>query len=115
MYRWEMAGYLNKANDLLDDILAQDDAGTFEDRLQRADRYAERAQNDFDSWNYLSAVRNAYRAYMIVAAVAAELGIETSTAAPARLLGQTRMSGIKLIRSGDRITTRLALMPLCAR
>jgi hypothetical protein len=82
IYRWETAGYLNQANNLLDDILAEDDAGKFEDRLQQADRYAQQAQHDFDQWNYLSAVRNAYRAYSIVAAVAAELGIDSSTHAP---------------------------------
>jgi hypothetical protein len=76
MYRWEMAGYLNKANALLDDILAHPDAGRFEKQLQRADRYARRAQHDFERWQYLDAVRAAFRAYNLVGEVAVKLGID---------------------------------------
>ena len=83
MYRWEMAGYLNKANQLLGEVLAHPKAARVEDRLERADRLAQQAQQAFDRWDYLEAVTNAYHAYQIVAAAASDLGIATRSAAPA--------------------------------
>jgi hypothetical protein len=87
MYRWEMAGYLNKANQLLGEVLAHPKAARVEDRLERADRLAQQAQQAFDRWDYLEAASDAYHAYQIVAAAAAELGIATRSAAPAIKLG----------------------------
>ncbi|MCG8350486.1 MAG: hypothetical protein MI924_22190 [Chloroflexales bacterium] len=85
VYRWEMAGYLNQANALLDDILAHPDADKVARLLVLADRNAARAQAHFDRWQYLVAVSRAYAAYLTVAAAAEELGIETQAAEPLRI------------------------------
>lgn len=85
MYRWEMAGYLNWANGLLDDILAHPSANSVKSTLAKAEEFARTAVRNFKNWNYLGAATNARRAYEEVAKAAAELGIETPTAATLRV------------------------------
>ncbi len=76
LYRWEMAGYLNKANGLLDDILAHPRAKKVSGNITDAEKYAGRAIASFKTWNYLDAAANARMAYVLVASSAAELGIQ---------------------------------------
>lgn len=79
LYRWEMAGYLNWANSLLDDILAHPDANNVQDNIAQAEAYAALAIESFNNWDYLTAVTNARLAYEQIAGAAAELGITTPT------------------------------------
>ncbi len=76
MYRYEMAGYLNWSNDLLDDILAHPNAGSVQSLITRADNAASRAVTAFEKWNYLAAVRHAYDAYTLLLRAADILGID---------------------------------------
>lgn len=75
LYRWEFAGYLNWANDLLDDILAHPDASNVQDNVAQAEAYAMQAIESFNHWDYLAAATNARLAYEQIAMAAAELGI----------------------------------------
>ena len=77
LYRWEFAGYLNWANDLLDDILAHSDAGDVQDNVAQAEAYATQAIESFKNWDYLAAAMNARLAYEQIAMAAAALGIST--------------------------------------
>lgn len=77
LYRWEFAGYLNWANDLLDDILADPNAGEVQDNVAQAEAYAMQAIESFNNWDYLAAATNARLAYEQIALAAAELGITT--------------------------------------
>lgn len=77
LYRWEFAGYLNWANDLLDDILAHPDADNVQDNVAQAETYAMQAIESFNQWDYLAAATNARLAYEQIALAAAELGIST--------------------------------------
>jgi hypothetical protein len=76
LYRWEFAGYINWANNLLDDILAHPNAKDVGDHVKSAQRYAEIAIRSFHAWDYLQAVVNARSAYEQIAIAASELGIE---------------------------------------
>ena len=87
MYRWEMAGYLNWANGLLDDVLAHPGANSVAANLAKAEAYAKNAVASFKSWNYLNAARSARKAYVEVAKAAATLGIEAPTEATLRISG----------------------------
>jgi hypothetical protein len=80
MYRWEFAGYLNWANDLLDDILADSDTSEVQDNLDQAESYAAAANEAFKQWDYLTAAVNARLAYEQVVMAAEELGIATKSA-----------------------------------
>jgi hypothetical protein len=80
MYRWEFAGYLNWANDLLDDILADSDTSEVQDNLDQAETFAANAKEAFQQWDYLAAAVNARLAYEQVAMAADELGISTASA-----------------------------------
>jgi hypothetical protein len=79
MYRYEFAGYLNWANSLLDDILADPNAGEVQDNIDQAEAYAALAVESFNNWDYLAAATNARLAYEQIALAAAELGITTPT------------------------------------
>lgn len=79
MYRWEMAGYLNWANSLLDDILAHPKANKVKNNVAKAEGYAEKAIESFNKWNYLDAAANARKAYEEIAKAADALGIVTPT------------------------------------
>lgn len=90
-YRYEFAGYLNWANDLLDDILAHPDVANVQDNVAQAEAYAMQATASFDNWDYLAAATNARLAYEQIALAAAELGLTAPTdealllAAPSQL------------------------------
>jgi len=62
MRRWEVAGYLNRANALAGDISRSARAGKVSGALRRADRAAKDALDAFYSWHYLRAVRKAREA-----------------------------------------------------
>ena len=91
MYRWEMAGYLNWANGLLDDVQASHQSWRVWRELAAAEDFARKAVDGFDSWNYLSAAANARAAYAQVAKAADRLGIETPTDNALRLAGRAGM------------------------
>ncbi len=83
LYRWEMAGYLNRANGLLDKVLAHPQAKRVLENITKAEMHAGKALASFKTWNYLDAAANARMAYVLVAMSAGELGIqEESTATP---------------------------------
>jgi hypothetical protein len=75
MYRYEMAGYLNWANDLADDIKAHPQFARVQQLYKKANLFAMLAQQAFDKWDYLSAVRYAYNAYTLLQRAAAQLGL----------------------------------------
>jgi hypothetical protein len=75
MYRWEMAGYLNWANALLDDVLAHPDVDKVKGLLDRADDAASVAISDFANWKFSRAVSKARRAHNLVTKAAERLGI----------------------------------------
>ncbi|HEY7464223.1 MAG TPA: hypothetical protein VH987_07265 [Candidatus Limnocylindria bacterium] len=100
MYRWEFAGYMNWANGLLDDILADPQASQVADRIARADALASMATRQFRSWHYLSAATNARMAYAQIARAAAALGIETPTSMSAM---SARIAGNRVPHEGDPI------------
>src|SRR5687767_449056 len=78
-YRWEFAGYLNLANNLLDDILAHQDANNVQDLIAQAETYAMQALESFNNWDYLAAATNARLAYEQIAQAAEMLGITVPT------------------------------------
>lgn len=86
MYRWEFAGYLNWANELLDDILADSDTSAVQDNLDQAEAYATTAMEAFNQWDYLTAATNARLAYEQVAMAADELGVSTESAAMLKIV-----------------------------
>jgi len=77
LYRWEFAGYLNWANDLLDDILAHPDAEDVQDNITQAEAYATQALQAFKNWDYLAAAANARLAYEQIAIAADQLDLLT--------------------------------------
>ena len=77
LYRWEFAGYLNWANDLLDDILAHPNAGDVQDNVTQAEAYAAQAAESFKTWDYLNAAANARLAYEQILLAAEELDLST--------------------------------------
>jgi hypothetical protein len=85
MYRWEMAGYLNRANGLLDDILAHPRANSVSNKLARAEQFARTSISSFRNWRYLASAANARMAYEEIARAAAQLGIEDTAAAALRV------------------------------
>jgi hypothetical protein len=78
MYRIEMAGYLNWASDLLDDVLAHPDAGSVQSLINQANMQSRVAVRNFRNWDYLSAVTSARESYVLVATAAEQLGISTA-------------------------------------
>lgn len=77
LYRYETAGYLNKANALLAAVLAAPNAGRVTGLLKQADHEAKVAESAFDEWRYLTAVTAAYRTYNTVRTAAVQLGVPT--------------------------------------
>jgi hypothetical protein len=86
LYRWEFAGYLNLANNLLDDILRHPRVDQVRRFIPRANQLAADAIAAFNNWDYLAAATNARNAYVEIARAADDLNIETPTDA-ARLAG----------------------------
>jgi hypothetical protein len=83
MHRWEMAGYLNRANVLAGDILASGSASSVTGALRRADQAAKAALDAFRSWDYLAAVTEARKAYTILSGAADEVGVSSARLAAA--------------------------------
>lgn len=84
MYRWELAGYLNRANALAGDILDSPHSRLVRDALQKADRHAAQAKEKFLAWRYLQGVRKARKAYTILVEAAEEAGVATTSLDSAR-------------------------------
>jgi hypothetical protein len=84
MHRYEFAGYLNWSNALLGDILASPDAQREHSLLRRADELARSAQHHFEAWDYVTAARDARRAYERLLTAAEKLGVETPAVDQAR-------------------------------
>jgi hypothetical protein len=78
VHRWEFAGYLNEANNLLDDILAHPDANNVQAHITQAEVYAMQAIESFNNWDYLAAATNARLAFEQIAQAAEVLGIAPS-------------------------------------
>jgi hypothetical protein len=102
MYRWETAGYLNRANALLGRVLDDPDAGDVADVVARADRLAVRAQRAFGAWQYLDAVTQAYASYNVVRLAADRVGVRAG-APIAALPDRTGPPPVAMPRPIDRI------------
>ncbi len=75
MYRYEFAGYMNWSSDLLGQIMADPNAGQYNQQLKDARNNGDEAVKAFNGWDYLKAVTKAYRAYQTLSNVADKLGI----------------------------------------
>jgi hypothetical protein len=84
MYRWETAGYLNEANALLDDVLADPDAHRVRRQIRAAQQSMERSMRSFNRWDYLQAATYAHQAHDAVLEAANRVGVSAPTA-PATL------------------------------
>lgn len=81
IYRVEMAGYLNWANDLLALILAHPDASKVQNLINGANAQAALAVDNFENWHYQAAVSHAYNALQALLKAADILGIDPTYAA----------------------------------
>ncbi len=79
LYRWETAGYLNRANALAGDVLQSGDARRVWLLLAAADLAAWGAKSSFKAWDYLNAAASARLAYTLVAAAAGHINAATPT------------------------------------
>jgi hypothetical protein len=77
MNRYQFAGYLNWANDILADIKAHPDALSVNGLVAAADASAKTAQAAFRAWDYDQAAASAWSAYQDIARAAMELDIST--------------------------------------
>jgi hypothetical protein len=84
MYRWEAAGYLNLANALSGDILANVNAPSVFVKLVAADALAAVAKAQLERWNYLDAVERARAAYLTLVSAAGDIGVSSARLAAAR-------------------------------
>jgi hypothetical protein len=75
MGRYQFAGYLNWANEVLADIAAHPDAGSVQSLVNQADDLASQAQRAFNRWDYPTAAASARDAYELIATAAAQLGL----------------------------------------
>jgi hypothetical protein len=83
MYRYETAGYLNLAAELLDDVLAHADATSVKGLVKLGTTKAKVAVDAFYQWKYLKAAQNARLAYEAIATAAERLGIPLAQEKPA--------------------------------
>jgi hypothetical protein len=84
MYRWETAGYLKAADELLGAIdggARKPEKDRMADKLSVIRQLASKARRDFQRWRYDESVRGAYKAYLLASGAAEELDV----AAPASL------------------------------
>jgi hypothetical protein len=84
MYRWEAAGYLNWANALAGDILADPQAPRVWNQLVLADALAAVAKARMNRWDFLNAVERARAAYLTLVAAADDIGITSARLSAAR-------------------------------
>jgi hypothetical protein len=87
MYRYEAAGYVNLANELLGAILAHPDAGSVQNLTNAATQAINRATVQFGAWSYLNSATTAYGAYTLALAAAEQLGIESASLARLAAVG----------------------------
>ena len=85
MYRWEAAGYLNFANALAGDILADPAAWKVREALRRADDEAAAAKEQFREWRFLGAAASARNAYSILVEAADRIDVSSARVAAARV------------------------------
>ncbi len=85
MYRWEAAGYLNFANALAGEILADRDSWKVREALGRANDQAARAKQSFGEWNYLEAAARARNAYAVLVEAADRIDLSSARIAAARV------------------------------
>ncbi len=78
MYRWETAGYLNWANDLLGQIAAHPKAYKVLRYVTLANNYGLQAIQNFNDWDYVNAARRARQAYEQTVIAANILGIDST-------------------------------------
>jgi hypothetical protein len=76
MYRYEFAGYMNWANDLMDEVMQHPDVAKVKPLLNKARARAMLAVRAFQRWDYLRAASNARVVYELVVRAALMLGIE---------------------------------------
>lgn len=77
MNRYQFAGYLNWANQVLADIEAHPDAASVQAYIDEANALAMQAQEAFYGWDYPTAASAARGAYEQIALAAMQLGIST--------------------------------------
>lgn len=75
MYRYEFAGYLNWANDLLAQIRVHPHYATVKHLVNAANTLAAQAVSHFNAWQYLQAATKARQAYELMGTAAEMLGI----------------------------------------
>ena len=78
MYRWETAGYLNRANAVAGDIEASGRADRVRLLVLLADLHARRALRGFGEWDYLEAARNARSTSSVLVVAARIIGVPSS-------------------------------------
>ena len=98
MHRWEMAGYLNRANALAGDVLSSGRPSRVAGELRRADLAAKAALGAFRAWNYLEAVTEARKAYTILSSAADHIGVTSATLAAAMM----PLPGYRPVKEGCR-------------
>jgi hypothetical protein len=76
MYRYEAAGYIQWAGDLLAAIQNHPDPASAADLAEMARQEADGAVKAFEQWDYLQAATKARRAYEAAATAAEVLGIQ---------------------------------------
>jgi hypothetical protein len=84
MYRWEAAGYLNWANVLAGEILANPNAAAVFVKLVAADALAAIAKAKLARWEYLDAVERARASYLMLVSAADDIGVSSARLAAAR-------------------------------
>ncbi|MDX6591662.1 MAG: hypothetical protein QOJ13_858 [Gaiellales bacterium] len=75
MFRWETAGYINRANELLGRINTSGRAGEVRDAITRANGLADAARTHFHAWRYLDGVTAALASYDELRAAAVRIGV----------------------------------------
>ena len=94
MYRWEIAGYLNRANALAGDILASGYGHRVSLALLTADLLARQARSRFDAWRYDEAVVAARATFALLSQAADLVGVSSArlelaaTPLPGELVGR---------------------------
>jgi hypothetical protein len=80
MYRWEAAGYLNRANALAGALGKRADDAAVADLVRAADALARRAQSALLGWDYLRAAQDARRARDLLEDAAVRARVRPATA-----------------------------------
>jgi hypothetical protein len=78
MYRWEAAGYLNRANAIAGALGKRADEPRVADVVKTADALARRARASLAAWDYLRAAQDARRARDLLDDAAARMGVRVT-------------------------------------